>query len=118
MVHACMNVESNHEIFQVIYLILFAKLLQEKKNVDISKLDHGNSMTVDEKLEAKVREMLEEENSNGSVNSSDSDSENENQTGIDSMSEISDSTYDQHSQYEEAESSTSKRSADEMSESK
>ncbi|XP_078334663.1 bromodomain adjacent to zinc finger domain protein 2B-like isoform X10 [Crassostrea virginica] len=93
------------------------QLLQEKKNLDISKLDHGNSMTVDEKLEAKVREMLEEENSNGSVNSSDSDSENENQTGIDSMSEISDSTYDQHSQYEEAESSTSKRSADEMSES-
>lgn len=81
-----------------------------------SEAESSNKMTVDEKLEAKVRAMLEEENSNMSGDSSDSGSENENHGMMDSMSEISDSTNDHHSQYEEAGSSTSKRSADEMSE--
>lgn len=94
------------------------QLLQEKMNASSSKseAESSNKMTVDEKLEAKVRAMLEEENSNMSGDSSDSESENENHGMMDSMSEISDSTNDHHSQYEEAGSSTSKRSADEMSE--
>lgn len=81
-----------------------------------SEAESSNQMTVDEKLEAQVRAMLEEENSNMSGDSSDSESENENHGMMDSMSEISDSTNDHNSQYEEAGSFTSKRSADEMSE--
>ncbi|XP_055998604.1 bromodomain adjacent to zinc finger domain protein 2B-like isoform X7 [Ostrea edulis] len=97
------------------------QLLQEKKNEGalMSQAESSNQMTVDEKLEAKVRAMLEEENSNdsGSGESEDSDSENENQAGMDSMSEISDSTNEHLGSSKDTRSTCSKRSADEMSES-
>lgn len=96
------------------------QLLQEKKNEGAltTQAESSKQMTVDEKLEAKVRAMLEEENSNdsGSGESEDSDSENENQAGMDSMSEISDSTNEHLGSSKDTRSTCSKRSADEMSE--
>lgn len=78
------------------------------------EVESSNKMTVDEKLEVKVRVMLEEENLNMFGDSLDSESENENYGMMDSMSEILDFINDYYSQYEEVGSFTFKRSVDEM----
>lgn len=78
------------------------------------EVESSNKMTVDEKLEVKVRVMLEEENFNMFGDSLDSESENENYGMMDLMSEILDFINDYYSQYEEVGSFTFKRSVDEM----
>lgn len=61
------------------------------------EVESSNKMTVDEKLEVKVRVMLEEENLNMFGDSLDSESENENYGMMDSMSEILDFINDYYS---------------------
>lgn len=61
------------------------------------EVESSNKMTVDEKLEVKVRVMLEEENFNMFGDSLDSESENENYGMMDSMSEILDFINDYYS---------------------
>lgn len=61
------------------------------------EVESSNKMTVDEKLEVKVRVMLEEENFNMFGDLLDSESENENYGMMDSMSEILDFINDYYS---------------------
>lgn len=61
------------------------------------EVESSNKMIVDEKLEVKVRVMLEEENLNMFGDSLDSESENENYGMMDSMSEILDFINDYYS---------------------
>lgn len=61
------------------------------------EVESSNKMTVDEKLEVKVRVMLEEENFNMFGDSLDLESENENYGMMDSMSEILDFINDYYS---------------------
>lgn len=61
------------------------------------EVESSNKMTVDEKLEVKVRVMLEEENLNMFGDSLDLESENENYGMMDSMSEILDFINDYYS---------------------
>lgn len=61
------------------------------------EVESSNKMTVDEKLEVKVRVMLEEENLNMFGDLLDSESENENYGMMDSMSEILDFINDYYS---------------------
>lgn len=61
------------------------------------EVESSNKMTVDEKLEVKVRVMLEEENFNMFGDSLDSESENENYGMMDLMSEILDFINDYYS---------------------
>lgn len=61
------------------------------------EVESSNKMTVDEKLEVKVRVMLEEENFNMFGDLLDLESENENYGMMDSMSEILDFINDYYS---------------------
>lgn len=61
------------------------------------EVESSNKMIVDEKLEVKVRVMLEEENLNMFGDLLDSESENENYGMMDSMSEILDFINDYYS---------------------
>lgn len=61
------------------------------------EVESSNKMTVDEKLEVKVRVMLEEENFNMFGDLLGSESENENYGMMDSMSEILDFINDYYS---------------------
>lgn len=61
------------------------------------EVESSNKMTVDEKLEVKVRVMLEEENLNMFGDLLDLESENENYGMMDSMSEILDFINDYYS---------------------
>lgn len=61
------------------------------------EVESSNKMTVDEKLEVKVRVMLEEENLNMFGDLLDWESENENYGMMDSMSEILDFINDYYS---------------------
>lgn len=61
------------------------------------EVESSNKMTVDEKLEVKVRVMLEEENLNMFGDLLDSESENENYGMMDLMSEILDFINDYYS---------------------
>lgn len=61
------------------------------------EVESSNKMIVDEKLEVKVRVMLEEENLNMFGDSLDLESENENYGMMDSMSEILDFINDYYS---------------------